>query len=109
MAGRPYDRVDVELVEDDGRHGGGPDAAGGTDRRPANGRDGTLRAEFEGVLAEPEMSDGSESGVFLVTRSDRETLVGVDARTGAQVGDRGVGKGERAHRSHALFVRFVPR
>jgi outer membrane protein assembly factor BamB len=45
-------------------------------------RDGRLRASFEGVLAEPEVSDGSESGVLLVARSGAETLVGVDASSG---------------------------
>lgn len=68
------------------------------------GRDGTLRAEFEGVLAEPEMSDGSESGVFLVTRSDGETLVGVDARTGADLWTYPLGGGRTLVRHSGLVV-----
>lgn len=38
--------------------------------------------DFEGVLAEPLWSDGSEPGVVLVTREHGTQVVGVDAATG---------------------------
>lgn len=54
------------------------------DRGAWYARDGHLRTSFEGVLAEPEVSDGSEAGVLLVARSGGETLVGVDASSGEE-------------------------